>query len=224
LTPAASNEPPTEKPTRQRIWLGAESVLLAARAALTGRGPSLVLAGPEGTGKTALLDALADERPELARVDFARGEPVPERGPLLVEHLDLAAAPQRAQLRGRAFVATWRAEVEVEAMPVKVGEAEHAFPVARAFSLPSEFAAVAVLALEPQDAALLQRLLERSIEEHDGPILAPAVQEALVARALASGRGAKGLLAELGLLRALPPGAPVGLAGASPKRRRRKKP
>ena len=205
-------------------WLGPEPVLLAARSAVAGRGPALVLVGPEGSGKSALLDTLGDERPDLVRVDCARGEPLPPQGSLLVEHLDQATPPMRSTLRGRAFVATWRADVDVDPLGVTHGEVEHAFGIAVGFALPSELPTAAALALPLPDEALLNKLCERSIEENDGPILAPAVQESLVKRALASGRGAKGLLAELGLLRSLPPGASIGLSGAGAKRRRRKRP
>ncbi|MBS2030912.1 MAG: hypothetical protein JST54_23615 [Deltaproteobacteria bacterium] len=209
---------------KPRSWLGPEPVLLAARSAVAGRGPAIVIVGPEGTGKTALLDTLGDERPELARVDLALGDELPKQGSLLVEHLDQASPRVRAELRGRAFVATWRADVEPDALGVTHGETEHAFGVATGFALPPELSTTAALALPLPDEALLHKLCERSIEENDGPILAPAVQEALVKRALASGRGAKGLLAELGLLRSLPPGSSIGLSGAGAKRRRRKRP
>lgn len=225
-TPAAAPRPPSKAapvhaPARPTIWLGPEPVLLAAQAALTGRGPPLVLAGGEGTGKSALLTSLLEDRPELAQLSFARADDVPPEGALLVEQLELATPAQRAALAKRGFVATWRAEVEAEPLPVQVGEALHAFPVAKDFPLPPELSTCLVLVLGPPTAHLLDRLLERELEAA-GPKLEPELKATLVTRALTSGRGAKGLLAELGMLRSLPSGAPLQV-GSKPKRARKKK-
>jgi len=203
-------------------WLGPAPVLEAARAALSGGGPSVVVVGPEGSGKSALLAALAAEFPDAVRADFAGAELAPAQGAALLEHLDLADAAARRRLAENGFVATWRAEVEAEPLRVELAGEVVELPVARGFALPSELDG-AVLVLPPPDAGLLQKLLERDVAERDGPILAPAMQAALVARALGSGRGAKGLLAELGLLRSLPPGASLSPVAAKPKRARRKK-
>lgn len=210
--------PPVEPPA----WLGPELVWRAARASLLGVGPPLLVVGPEGCGKSALLEALSREHLEAERVDLATDAPIPATGPLLVEHLDLASRSQRAALAGRALVGTWRTQVEAEPLQVKSGETVHALPHAQGFAVPPELGALLPLALAPLDAGALQTLLARALDA--APLeLEPALAQALIARAQKSGRGAKGLLAELALLRALPPGAPLTLAGP-PKRSRKKKP
>jgi hypothetical protein len=208
-------------PVERLPWVGSEVVLRAARAALLGVGPAVVVVGPEGCGKSALLETLSLEHLDAERVVLGSEAPIPSTGPLLVEHLDRATAAQRAALAGRALVGTWRADAETDPLLVTAGETSHLLPFALGPTLPPELSGAIALALPAASPDLLHQLLAQARVSE--PIdLAPALTEALVARAVKSGRGAKGLLAELALLRAVPPGGPLGIA-APPKRSRKKR-
>jgi hypothetical protein len=174
-------------------------VIAAARLALSGRGPSVVLVGGEGVGKSALLLALLAETPGAARADLRRGEAVaPGTAPVLVDHLELASPAALSALSGRPFVAALRVgpgavrPIPLEALGAVVPLVEVALPA----GLPL---AVAVGVPAP-DAAVLGQLLDGLA----GDLQLPAeLKRGLVQRALQSPRGARALEAELQLVRAL---------------------
>jgi len=222
---AGADDPlaPGTRPVRAgALFFGAPWVLEAARAAVQGKGRPVVLAGPEGSGKTALLAALGAEDPALHPVDLARAEPIPAFGGLLVEHLDQASPTQRAQLRDRAFVATWRAEPGLDALQFVLGDALLTLPVAPGFALPPELPPAVVLAMAPPDAEVLGMICDRELAEHGGPMVSQSLVSLLIQRAISSGRGAKGLVAEVGLLRRLPSDLDA-TTPPKPRRPRRKK-
>src|SRR5262249_43669159 len=138
VAPAGPVAPPPS------TWNGPQPIWDAAIAALRGQSLPLVVAGPEGVGKRALLAALGRAAPPAKRVDFAAGSVARGSEPLLVENLESASAAARHELAGRAFVAIARASVEVAPLRVQHGEATVELPVA-AFALPSGTPNAAVL-------------------------------------------------------------------------------
>jgi hypothetical protein len=202
--------------------VGPAAVRDLARAALLGQSGPLVVTGPLGSGKTALLAELAAIFPGIHRVDLALGEPLPEGSePVLVDHLEAAQPGFRwGALAGRPFVAALRGEFETRPLLVKTAVGPVELPVALA-ELPVGFPRAAAVALGEASAELLAELLERAAAQVPPLELAPALKEALVARALKAGRGAHGVLAEASLLRGLEAG-PLDSAAPEKKGRRKK--
>jgi hypothetical protein len=215
--PAAPAAPKSErqpaeagaKGSEASSWVGPRALLELGRAALSGRGGSLVFVGQAGVGKTALLSALAAEFPAAARVDLARGDALPGgEEPVLLDHLEVGGA-RWAALEGRPFVAALRAEFEPRPLRVQANAEVTDLPLAEV-ELPPGFPRVPALALPPAD------------EAGSGLDLAAPLREALVARALQGGRGAHDLVAEVALLRGLARGAPLEHAGEVKRPRRRR--
>lgn len=171
-TPAPTSSPakaavPVPRPAAGGdIWIGPEPLLELALAALKGRAAPVVVVGPTGSGKSALLEQLARTVPG-ASLHLAGAElPPPTSGPLLVEHLELISGAERRALQGRPFVASSRSP----AMPV---------------GLPG----VLVVPLPPADRNHLEVLLDRWLRTDRVDPLPPAARDRVLEAALRPGRG-----------------------------------
>jgi hypothetical protein len=199
-SPPLSNPGAPAARARQARWLGPEPVIAAARLALSGRGPSVVLVGGEGVGKSALLLALLAETPGAARADLRRGEAVaPGTAPVLVDHLELASPTALSALSGRPFVAALRVVDPGAVRPIPLEALGEVVPLVEV-ALPAGLPLAVAVGVPAPDAAVLGQLLDGLA----GDLQLPAeLKRGLVQRALQSPRGARALEAELQLVRAL---------------------
>lgn len=187
-------------PARSPEWVGPEVVRVLAGRALSGRGPSLVLVGGEGCGKTALLRLLQKQARHINFLDGRADTRLVGMGPVLLDHLESATPGLLAQLEGRPFVAALRGAGGAVTPPPGVdpsGELKLSTEL-----LPVGLPLALAVALPPPGERELRRVLEQWLQD-ERRTLSPDLAESLVARAVAGKRGAKGLLAELGLLQAL---------------------